>query len=420
MNNIVVGDRLDEFHASRLHGSNVTEATNYLGLLTIALGIGWLVLAWRRRRALSEALKATTVGLVAVIVVALLFALPSPLGVFGHLWTWTPSRILWEVLSAFRAPSRWSVLAMTALVPLAALCLQAVADAAGRRAGTARAARVAPVAIVCAAAVFSFLELAIPPGRPTFAAEPAPPAYQALARAPDGIVAEYPLKPSTISLFWQREHGRPLLNGAPANTSADDVARTLVDPAAPGTAEKLAALGVTAIVTRAGALDFKSESTPDVPDASWGPGYELLGRFPDGTSTWRVTAPPAPLVPIYARQDFAAPLDPDAGLVGYPLAGTSGRVLFSSRAPQTVRLSFDAVPTGSEPLRLVVAGAEGSVSTPVSGRTRVSTVVRVPAGRSEVTIAVEPEPEAGVVAVNLSSPWAQRTSAPPAVTAAPR
>ncbi|MGE5689691.1 MAG: hypothetical protein ACM33B_03960 [Pseudomonadota bacterium] len=419
-NNIVLGDRLDGFHEARLHGSNVTEATNYLGLLTIGLAAGWLVLARRRRRELSDALKATTVGLVTVIGVALLFALPSPLGVFGHLWTWTPSRILWEVLSAFRAPSRWSVLVMTALVPLAALCLQAVVAAVSRRASTPRAARALPVAVVGAAALVSFLELAIPPARPTFATEPAPPAYAALERAPEGIVAEYPLKASTISLFWQREHGRPLLNGAPANTAADDLARTLVDPAAPGTAEKLAALGVTAILTRAGALDFKSESTPDVPDASWGPGYALLGRFAEGTSVWRVTARPAPLVPIYARRDVGEPLDPDRGFVGYPLAGTSGRVLLSSRTPQTVRLSFDAVPTGSDPLRVVVSGKDGSVSVPVEGRTRVSAVVRVPAGRSAVTISVDPEPGPGVVPVNLGSPWAERTSEPPAVTAAPR
>jgi hypothetical protein len=263
--NIVLGDQLETFHASRLHGSNVTEATNYLGLLTLGLAVGWLVLAWRRRRELDPALRATTAGLVAMIGVALLFALPSPLELFGRLVTWTPSRLLWEVLSAFRAPSRWSVLAMTALLPLAALCLQALVERVRASAGTPRARMAAPAAVVAAAAVVSFLELAVPPVTQRADGGAVPPAYDALRQAPPGILAEYPLKASTISLFWQREHGRPLLNGAPAGTSADDLARTLVDPAAPGTAEKLAAIGVTAIVTRAGALDFKSESTPDVP-----------------------------------------------------------------------------------------------------------------------------------------------------------
>jgi O-antigen/teichoic acid export membrane protein len=419
-NNILVGKHLEAYHASHLHGSNVTEATNYLGLLTIALAIGWTVLALRRREVLSDASRATTVGLVAVVVVALLFALPSPLGVFGHLWTWTPSRILWEVLSAFRAPSRWSVMAMTALIPLAALCLQAIVDGTSQRMSTRRGAKIVSAAVVAAAALVSFLELAIPPARPTFRTEPVPPAYLAVGRTPTGILAEYPLKASTISLFWQREHGRSILNGAPANTAANDVARTLVDPAAPGTAEKLSALGVTAILTRAGALDFKSESTPDVVNASWGPGYALMGRFEDGSSVWRVTAEPAPLVPTLSRRDFGEPLDPDAGFVGYPLAGSSGRILLSSQRPQTVRLSFDAVPTVSDPLNIVVTGRSGSISTRAAGRTRVSAVVRVPQGRSAVTVLVEPKPGPGIVPIDIGSPWAERASEQPAIIAVPR
>ena len=42
-----------------------------------------------------------------------------------------PSKLLWNVLSAFRVPSRWDPLLMTALLPLAALGLQTVRRCAG-------------------------------------------------------------------------------------------------------------------------------------------------------------------------------------------------------------------------------------------------------------------------------------------------
>src|SRR5204862_5131180 len=64
---------LDSFWARHLHGSNITETSSYLGLLTFALALGWIVYAFRRR-----AQAAVTAGLVATFVVGFLFALPSP------------------------------------------------------------------------------------------------------------------------------------------------------------------------------------------------------------------------------------------------------------------------------------------------------------------------------------------------------
>ena len=414
--NIVVGDRLAADAALHLHGSNATEATNYLGLLTIGLAVAWLALAIRRRRRLNPVLAATTVGLVAVALVAIAFALPSPLEVAGHSLKWTPSRVLWEVLSAFRAPARWSAVVMTALVPLAALALQALVSALTRR---APGRRWLPAAAVATACVVSFLELATPPADPAFSATPAPDEYAAVARAPDGILAEYPLKASTITAFWQREHGRPVLNGAPPGTRADDVARTLVDPAAPGTAAKLARLGVTTILTRPTALAFKSEATPSVPNASWGPGYRLLGRSADGSSVWRVDASPAPVLPLLARSDFPGPLDPQDGVVRYPLGGASGRIVLEADEAATVLLHFDAYPTSEEPLEVVLTGASGEARVPVTGHGPVAVPVAVPRGRSTIRLSTAPEPAPGVVPVEITSPWAEPTTTAPVVTAAP-
>ena len=78
----------------------------------------------RRRAPPPERHGSGTAGLVATFVVGLLFALPSPVGGIPM-----PSKLLWHVLPAFRVPSRWDPLLMTALLPLAALGLQSGAGA---------------------------------------------------------------------------------------------------------------------------------------------------------------------------------------------------------------------------------------------------------------------------------------------------
>src|SRR5439155_2995332 len=55
--NLVLGDRLKPFFEAHLHRSNLTETSNYLGLLTIGLALAWLVLAWRGRALLDARLR---------------------------------------------------------------------------------------------------------------------------------------------------------------------------------------------------------------------------------------------------------------------------------------------------------------------------------------------------------------------------
>ena len=74
------------------------EARNYLGLLTIALALGWVVLAVRRRATLGQRDRTATAGLVVAFVVGVAFALPSPIRVLGHDLLATPSRLLWDVV----------------------------------------------------------------------------------------------------------------------------------------------------------------------------------------------------------------------------------------------------------------------------------------------------------------------------------
>ena len=402
--NIMLGDRLDSVFASRQHGSNPTETRNYLGLLTIVLAVTWIVIAWRRRAILGSRLRSATAGLVGIFGVALLLALPSPLSIFGK-EIWMPSRLLWEVVPAVRVPSRWVVLAMTVLVPLAALGLQAAwKKLAGRPSGLRLA-----YALVVVAMVVSFLELTISPAQPRFRTSPVPPVYEALADIPAGIVAEYPLITSNDHIIWQTVYKRPLLNNAEFGTLADAARRMVLNPRVPGTAETLALLGVTAIVTHKDALGYRDDQ-PDVPNASWGPGYELVKRAADGSALWRVVATPAPAL-VTLVGGFGEPTPTDTGLVVYPLTSPSGvgTIDFTAREAGVVRLIFEATPPRpGQVLRL--ADAETELSFTLDGQTPVQVLVEIPRGRSYVFVKTDPAATSDADAVVFSAPRALRTT----------
>jgi len=412
--NLVIGNRLESYHAERLHGSNPIETDNYVGLLTIGLAAAWLLLAWRRRTSLGRRVRLATAGLVGVLVAAAAFSAPSPVGVFGLEWSWPPSRVLWELIPAFRAPSRWIALLATALVPLAALGLQAAWTTLGRRRGTTRGVSFSQVGLVGAAMLVSFLELTTDPADSLVRTDSVPPYYAAVSRTHRGLLAEYPLRASEIYTLWQREHGRPLLNGAPEGTAADDARRVVLDPAAPGTASALALLGVTAIVIRPRTSDV--EVVPRVPVR--GTGYSLVERFADGSSVWRVTARPAPAVAFFRAPEFGAPHTSSGDVVLHPLYGSNAQIELFAKTPGVVDLRFEAVPAeGIRSIRIVGDATETAVE--LTARKQVSVTVTVPRGRSRLTVWVDPPPEGGSFGVELSSPRTVNGSGPLSLRAVP-
>jgi O-antigen/teichoic acid export membrane protein len=410
---LVAGRWLDSFWEGRFHGSNPTEISNYVGLLTIALAVGWVVIAIRRRRFLDRNLLVASVGLLATLVAAVLLALPSPIGVFGHPVP-MPSRLLWEVLPAIRVPSRWVALAGTALVPLAALGLHALYRALQRH-GRPNLATIAVAFVIVA----SFLELAVNPARPRFRTT-VPAEYVELESTPPGIVAEYPLGLDPDQLFWQRTYDRPFLGGVPEGTpgQADDARRALIDPAATGTAEALALLGVTAVVLHPDALETVNGPMIGA-SARLGSGYRLVAKASDGTSVWRVTAPAAPALMTYGG-GFGNPSWSKQTGVGYPLVAPSGvaTLEFTARAPAVVRLTFEATPPdGSRTLRL--ADETRELSYPLDGRTRVSALVAVSSGRSYLLVKTDPAATSEADAIVVAGAHAASTAGEPALEAVP-
>ena len=394
---LVLGDSLASFWHRQSHGSNTTEITNYLGLLTIALAVAWLVVAFRRRRRLSEEDRSATGGLVAAFVVGLAFAAPSPIHLFGQSIA-MPSRLLWEVVPAFRVPSRWDPLLMTALVPLAALALNAASRRLrGRGTGLAYGA-------VGAAMVFSFLELAIHPAEPRFRTTPTPPEYAAVERTPPGILAEYPLGYSDVYRLWQTKHGRPVLDAAPVGSTNDATRLVVLDPADPGTANALAFLGVTSIVVHTRA-HVDSEVPPREPAGA--EGYALRGRFADGASVWEVKAPAAPAL-VTLSGGFATPRRIDSA-TNFPLVSSAGVGVLDVRAkqPGTVTLVFDVTGPDGKEQTLRVADSQHEQAFSVRGRTHVEVTVAVPRGVSRLLLKTDPPPTSEADALLLSTPRAE-------------
>jgi hypothetical protein len=397
--NILFGDSLTSFWSRHSHGSNPTEISNYLGLLTLALAITWLWVAFRRRATLSADARTVTGALVATFLVGLAFAAPSPIHVFGAEIP-MPSRLLWELVPAFRVPSRWDPLLMTALIPLAALGLQTIWR---RLAGNG-----ARIAVVSAAMIVSFGELTIHPAEPRFRTIPTPPEYSAVERTPVGVLAEYPLGSSDVFRFWQTRHERPLLNGAPPETPSDYVRRVVLDPAEPGTARSLSLLGVTAIAIHPNAR-VDAEVAPREPSRA--DGYRLVGRFADGAAVWQVTAPAAPAL-VTLPGGFAAPRRTEQGFIGYPLVSPAGVGVLELRAKESgvVQLVFDVVAPGGGTRSLRVADSQHEQQVEVSGRTRVSVNVMLPRGVSQLLVKTDPPPTSEADALVLSTPHAEAAS----------
>jgi hypothetical protein len=384
---------LNGFWLRHLHGSNPTEVGNYLGLLTIALAIFGIAVGIRARTALRPA----TIGIITAFVVGFLFALPSPVGGISM-----PSRLLWDVLPGFRVPSRWDALLMTTLLALAALGLE-------------RLRRVAGIIVVGVALVVSSVELATH-RPPHFRTVPTPPEYAALKDdTPAGIVAEYPLGYSDLYRLWQRVHGRPLVNGAPEGSLADEAHLMVLDPKEPGTANALALLGVTAVVLHPG-------GPGDVPVQPREPapadGYRLVGRFPDTSSVWAVTAPPAPAFVMFSG-GFAPPHRLDNGAVVYPLiaSGGVGVMEIRARAAGTVHVDFYAAAPGGQ-RNLSVQDSQGEHPYGFTGSVHFSENVEVPRGVSQLIFKTDPA-TSETDAIVLTQPQVGPATGPPTFHAIP-
>ena len=406
--NGMLGDSTYGFLSNHLHGSNFAESTLYVGWLTLLLALGFVVYCIVRRRSISEERRFLCAAASAMVVVAILFMPPYPISL-GSVNIPTPTWVLWRLVGQFRVPTRFMPLLMTGLIVLAALALLLLRSRIRRRSELPLRRRLVWLGAMVLAAGISFVELSIFPSA-TVATIGVPHEYQILAKAPPGTLVEYPLgaageAATSDYLFWQRYHGRPLLNGAPGGSYPDIVRQALIDPSAPGVAGGLAALGVTAVISRP--VDYRFDGGIFSVRPNLGPGYRLLGRARD-SSVWQVVAKPAPLAVFpYGFWYTETP----RGL--WPSRWTSAeRAIVQVIAPRagTYLVQFHAR-AYKQPRRLVITGRGSSwaVEVPPTGDRSFYLPVELPRGRSNLILKISPgeaiaaPPDARAVGVYVSN-----------------
>lgn len=420
--NVVLEDDIGRWVLDRMHGSNPSEATLFLGYLTLLLAAGFFLFG-RARRAFGLEGRYAAAILPWVALVAVACTLPSPVDVAGAEVT-SPSGVIHALVPSFRVPTRFMPLVIGCLIPAAALMLDWLIAAAGRaaapRGAVARAGAMGAVAV--AAGTFSFLELSTNPPANVNRVDRVPAEYAALRSVPRGVLAEYPLYPAAAAmnsdyLFWQRVHGRPLLTGGADDTYATAVRDSLVNPADPTTQRVLALLGVTGAVVR------QPIAVPPVvvPD-DLGPGMVKVPQPGGGNPVWRVVAEPAEAFAVFEGGFGPAEVPGPRSTARW--MGADGLVTLYATVAGTYRAEFPVSSYG--PQRAVTFTGTDAATVTLSSQ-KVVLSVTLPKGFSHVTVTTDPGPQAlpdGRMATIYMGNWRLERltgggSAGPAVTAAP-
>lgn len=231
--NPLVPKRIVDYEISRLHLSNFTEQSLFIGYTVMVLAALWVLVCWRRFE---------TVLLLAIGTVGFLVSLPPGLN-FHTFVVPTPSLVLNPIFPMFRVYSRFGILVLLGAALLAGLGFSLVQ---ARLKG--RAAWLLAIPFLLTALEFNNL----PPTHVT-QIYPAPTEYRWLASQPAGILIEYPLQAGTPQeqeiqtrqyTLFQAAHGHPIFNGAATASPAYDMYPRLEPYYGPGVAATLHSIGI--------------------------------------------------------------------------------------------------------------------------------------------------------------------------------
>jgi hypothetical protein len=253
-------DGFDQWRIDRLHGSNFTESSIYVGWTVLILaGIAIALAAtrrlrlrnnWPRTAAGAPPVVVTVVSLVAIAFAGVLVSLPPTLHFLGASLP-MPSRFVHAVFPEMRVMSRAVVIVLAALVALAGLAI----------AHLLRRIRRPPVRVLTTAALILFATaetLTFLPGQaPQWSFSQTPRVYSDLARDRSvDTVALYPMSttaedPDLLYLTFQPIMKKTLVNSiadTPSPTDPSDIARGLASLADPATVPVLRSLGTDRIL----------------------------------------------------------------------------------------------------------------------------------------------------------------------------
>lgn len=359
-----VGDRTGPWLNERIHGSNPSESTLYVGLSVILLAAVALLFLVRRR--LPAPVARATIALALVALVALLCSAPPQGRVLGVTIPF-PLHFISEITTTWRVYSRFVIVVMACLAPLAAI---------GLWAATRTRPTVWRYGILTAATAIVILDLwgRLPEPRVNRLADPA--IMVALDRQPArGIVAEYPMDEPGYGfytdLYYQQVYGLPVLGGYGEGTVADMRAQSLTNLEDPLTARRLWRLGVRYVLLRNGPA-YSPNADPGTPTKDF--------RFLDEDVFAKLYA----VRPRARAYTFAYPLlgfggvEPDTG--GRWITQEEAEIALEGVCRSTCRgtVSFRAL-SFNGPRTLTVRDAKGDVvlRTKVEGWRTVKVPVRV-------------------------------------------
>lgn len=392
-----IGDRVAPVAGRNFHGSNLTENQLYLGVVTLVLGlVGVAAVGFGRRSGTGWTVRQRRLARAApvIFVLAGVLSLPSPFDAGPLSVTWTPSRLVYEVVPFLRAYSRVVVVMMTVLALAGALGLAAVL----RRLGPGRP--LLGAAVVAAAIGLSFLELGTTNRAEVRNVATVPPEYAFLEGGDQStVVADYPWDADSTATsyraaFWQRAHGHPITSGLLFGRPLVDLRTPTRDLRDPGAAGVLAFAGVRWVVLARGRYD-PGQQGPAPPEGAVA-GLTSVAAFPNGAEVFRVSAPPAAGFATPATGDSGwAPLLP-VGLDGGPgsthLLSASGGLDVVVGPPGRYVLTVGAVAL-AEPVRVSLWAGDRPVAdlgvagpTPLAGRAEVD----LPGGATRLTLRTAP------------------------------
>ncbi|MBU4175775.1 MAG: hypothetical protein KKE90_09550 [Actinobacteria bacterium] len=220
-----------------------------------------------------------------------------------------PSTLLSIFAPLFRWYLRLGIVVILCSIVLACLGLSTLLDKVKR---SRRA-----ILLVVLTAILAMESIIVPPFR-TFDTKQTPLLFEKLASVKDGAaVAFYPLQeagtfPTSALLFYQRQSKAPMLNAAGSSTDGETLRRTVYNPYNQATPGILSRFDIDYLAYyRINENYYGRTELWDFDPNRIAQGLELEGAYResgmfDETYLFRVTAPPAELVPLYLG-DFTVP-----------------------------------------------------------------------------------------------------------------
>jgi hypothetical protein len=379
----LVGGETGPWLQARIHGSNGSESTLYLGLTVLTLALIAFVGALRRR--LAPETSRAVLGLTAMGIVAAWVSAPPEAVILGQTVPF-PSKLVTEISSTWRVYARMVTVVMLAVALLASIGLAWIVR------GRSTAVQAA-VLVVVAFAVIRLDLWPAPAGVNPIAAQPI---YKPLSELPPGVVAAYPLTgaDSFGATFDQQWYDKPVLNGFEVGSTEEQRALQLEDLSDPGTPARLAGLGVSYVVVT---LPTLRETVRQ------GPGLRRIAEDPSGV-IYRVVPPAGrPAGAAFAQEGFG-PGEPGPRGASYWLMQPTGVIEVHGtcgRCAGTVQLAIESF---GQPRTVAIRDARGRslYRGRITGRTRVRVPVRF-SRVTELTVSTQPGPRP-VAAVVPGSP----------------